>query len=153
VLILGSFPGDASLAAAQYYAHPRNHFWPLLGSLLGVPLTAMTYPDRVAAVLDAGVGLWDTIVACRRHGSLDDAIRDAEWGSPAVARRAAPALVLACFNGRTAARAATRWRAAGLATHELPSTSPAHARPLGEKLERWRIVADTLAAYQPKGRQ
>jgi hypoxanthine-DNA glycosylase len=149
VLVLGSFPGVASLAAGQYYAHPRNHFWPLLGELLRLPLPAMTYEQRVHALAGAGVGLWDTIVACRREGSLDGAIRDPVWGDPADALAAAPGLALVAFNGKTAARALPRWRDAGFATLALPSTSPAYTLPLPAKLEAWRAAVRPL---QPSGR-
>src|SRR5512136_1760197 len=87
VLILGSFPGEASLAAQQYYAHPRNHFWPLVGAVLDVPLPAMPYRRRIAALRASGIGLWDVIVACERRGSLDGAIRNAEHGEIERARR------------------------------------------------------------------
>ena len=150
VLVLGSFPGVASLAAGQYYAHPRNHFWPLIGELLGLPLAAEPYPQRVALLVAAGVGLWDTIVACRRDGSLDGAIRDPEWGDPAVALAAAPRLALACFNGKTAARALPHWRDAGVATLALPSTSPAYTLPLAAKVAAWQAA---VAPLQKRRRQ
>ena len=148
VLVLGSFPGVASLAAGQYYAHPRNHFWPLIGELLGLPLAAEPYPQRVAMLVAAGVGLWDTIVACRREGSLDGAIRDPEWGDPAAALAAAPRLALACFNGKTAARALPRWRDAGMATLALPSTSPAYTLPLAAKVAAWRAALAPLRDWE-----
>jgi len=141
VLILGSFPGEASLAARQYYAHPRNHFWPILGAILAEPLPAQPYRRRLARLRARGVGLWDTIVACERRGSLDGAIRNAERAEVARVRRSAPALALVCFNGKTAARAARVWREAGYATLALPSTSPAHTRPFAEKLAAWRVLA------------
>ena len=144
VLILGSFPGEASLAARQYYAHPRNHFWPLLGALTEAPLATMSYRDRLAAMRAQGIGLWDVYVACSRRGSLDGAIRDAERGEVARVRRAAPGIALVCFNGQTAARALPAWRAAGYATLTLPSSSPAYTRPFSEKLARWREIRDFL---------
>jgi hypoxanthine-DNA glycosylase len=144
VLILGSFPGMASLAAGQYYAHPRNHFWPLLSVVTGVPLTALPYRRRITALRRSGVGLWDTIVACRRQGSLDGAIRDAERAQAARVRRAAPALVVVCFNGQTAARALPDWRDAGYATLALPSSSPAYTRPFAEKLAAWQAIGAFL---------
>src|SRR5664279_3753898 len=79
-LILGSFPGEASLAAQQYYAHPRNHFWPLLGTIVRESLEAMPYRRRLAALRRHRIGLWDVIVACERRGSLDGDIRNAEHG-------------------------------------------------------------------------
>ena len=138
VLILGSFPGEASLVARQYYAHPRNHFWPLLGAILDEPLHALPYDDRLACLLRHQVGLWDTIVACVRPGSLDSAIRAATRAETARVRRLSPHVDLVCFNGQTAGRAAPAWRAAGYRTCLLPSSSPAYTRPFAEKLLAWR---------------
>jgi hypoxanthine-DNA glycosylase len=145
VLILGSFPGEASLAAREYYAHPRNHFWPIVSAVLGEPLAAMPYRARLARLRSRGVGLWDIIVACERAGSLDSSIRNAEHGEIARVRRSAPALALVCFNGRTAARREPTYRAAGYDTLVMPSTSPAYTRPFAEKLAAWRALARRLA--------
>lgn len=144
VLVLGSFPGAASLAARAYYAHPRNHFWPIMADLLDQPLVTMPYAARLARLLEHRVGLWDTIVACERPGSLDAAIREATFATPARVARRAPTVDLVCFNGKTAARTAPAWQAAGYATLALPSTSPAYTRPLAEKLAGWRAIADHL---------
>jgi hypoxanthine-DNA glycosylase len=144
VLILGSFPGEASLAARQYYAHPRNHFWPVLASILGEPLPEMPYAARIARLLAHRIGVWDTIVACERAGSLDTAIRAATRAESRRVRSVAPHLTLVCFNGKTAARAAPAWHAAGYTTLALPSTSPAYTRPLAEKIAAWRVIADHL---------
>jgi hypoxanthine-DNA glycosylase len=144
VLILGSFPGAASLAAGEYYAHPRNHFWPLLEALLEEPLAGRPYRERLARLAARGVGLWDTIVACERRGSLDAAIRNAERAEIARVRRGAPHVVLVAFNGQTAGRAAPAWAAAGYATRVLPSTSPAYTLPFAAKLAAWRAVQDAL---------
>ncbi len=144
VLILGSFPGEASLAAKQYYAHPRNHFWPLVAALVDAPLHALPYRERLAILRAHRIALWDTIVACERRGSLDGAIRNAERADVARVHRVAPALELVCFNGQTAARAAPIWREAGYATLVLPSSSPAYTRPFAEKLVVWRAVGDFL---------
>jgi TDG/mug DNA glycosylase family protein len=144
VLILGSFPGVASLAAGQYYAHPRNHFWPIIGALVDEPLAAMAYPMRLERLRAHRIGLWDTIVACRRDGSLDADIRDATQAEVEHVRQAAPHVHLVGFNGKTAARAASAWHAAGYATVALPSTSPAYTRPLAEKLAAWRVAAAHL---------
>jgi hypothetical protein len=84
VLVLGSMPGAASLAAARYYAHPRNRFWPLMGALCGFD-PALDYPLRLAALQAAGVGLWDVIGTCERRGSLDaDIVRGSEVANPLV---------------------------------------------------------------------
>lgn len=144
VLILGSFPSEASLAARQYYAHPRNHFWPILGAVLDEPLAELPYGDRLSRVRAHRIAIWDTIVACERAGSLDAAIRNAERGEIARVRRAARDLRAVCFNGNTAGRARAAWAAAGYETVVLPSTSPAYTRPLAEKLEAWRVVRRLL---------
>ena len=144
VLILGSFPGAASLAAQQYYAHPRNHFWPLLSAITGAPLAMLPYSRRLAALRTSGIALWDAIVACRRQGSLDSAIRDAVPAQAARVRRAAPAVALVCFNGQTAARSLPAWRDAGYATLALPSSSPAYTRPFAEKLAAWQAIGEFL---------
>jgi len=152
VLVLGSFPGAASLAARQYYAHPRNHFWPLMAAVIGVPLAALPYRQRLAALRTHHVGLWDAIVACRRRGSLDGAIRDAEPAEVGRVRRAAPELALVCFNGKTAARSLAAWSDAGYATLALPSSSPAYTRPFAEKLAAWQAIGAFLpVAAQARG--
>ena len=144
VLVLGSFPGVASLAARQYYAHPRNHFWPVMGALLGEPLPELPYALRLARLRVRGVALWDTIVACERVGSSDQSIRNAERAEVARVRRASPRVEVVAFNGNTAARALPRWREAGYRTLALPSTSPAYTRPFAEKLAAWRALAAWL---------
>lgn len=139
VLILGSFPSAASLAARQYYAHPQNKFWPILGDVLGLPLTEMNYPDRIAAVQDAGIAIWDVHASCERDGSLDSAIRNAVPNDLRSLGKSALALRLIGFNGRLAARRIREVEALGFAAVILPSTSPANAA-MGyeEKLRRWR---------------
>jgi hypoxanthine-DNA glycosylase len=69
LLILGSFPGAASLAARQYYAHPRNQFWPILGRMLGNPLPEQPYEDRIRCLLNHRIGLWDVYASCFREGA------------------------------------------------------------------------------------
>ncbi len=144
VLILGSFPSEASLAARQYYAHPRNHFWHVLSALLNEPLVQMSYPARTARVRLHGIAIWDTIVACEREGSLDAAIRNAERGEIVRVRRVARGLRAVCFNGGTAARAEPAWRAEGFSTLILPSTSPAYTLPLARKVDAWRALTEYL---------
>ena len=140
VLVLGSFPGVASLAARQYYAHPRNHFWPVLAALLDEPLPDLPYAERLDRIARRGIALWDTIVACERRGSSDQAIRNATRATSARVRSASPGIAVVAFNGNTAARALPRWREAGYATLALPSTSPAYTRPFAEKLAAWRAL-------------
>ena len=143
VLILGSLPGAASLRAAEYYAHPRNGFWWLIGAVIGAELAALPYAERLEALGRARVGLWDTIGSASRRGSLDSAIRDAEAADLANLVAQLPELRAIGFNGAKAA-AIGRRQLIG-ATHatliDLPSSSPAHARPLEEKLRRWSELA------------
>ena len=153
VLVLGSFPGLASLAAKQYYAHPRNHFWPVMAALLDEPLVELPYAQRLARMRSRGIALWDTIVACDRHASSDQSIRNAERAEVARVRRAAPRIEVVAFNGNTAARAAPRWRDAGYATLALPSTSPAYTRPLAEKLAAWQALGRWLPPAAPRTRR
>src|SRR5687768_2291395 len=74
-LILGSFPSVASLGKAQYYGHPQNHFWRLVGAVIEAPLAEMEYEDRLQTLLAHRIGLWDVIGSCAREGSLDSSIR------------------------------------------------------------------------------
>lgn len=144
VLILGSFPSIASLAAQQYYAHPQNQFWRILGAAIEQPLKEMEYPARLAAVQAAGIAIWDVFASCSRDGSLDTSIRDAVPNPLAELGESAPALRRIRFNGRMAARRIREVEALGFEAVVLPSTSPAHAgMSFAEKLARWR------AALQP----
>jgi hypoxanthine-DNA glycosylase len=127
ILILGSFPGAASLAAGQYYAHPRNQFWPLLSSLWGIDLRALGYAGRLDALRQRGVALWDVHAACRRHGSLDRAIEDAEPNDLLGLVARLPLLRGIAHNGGESARAMRVTLAFSLPVLRLPSTSPANA--------------------------
>jgi len=141
LLILGSFPGEASLAAGQYYAHPRNQFWPILGRLLDEPLAELGYAARLACVRAHRIAIWDVVGYCRRSGSLDSAIRDPQANDFDALLRRAPGLGAVAFNGATAARFEPWFAQRGLATYRLPSTSPAHASlDLASKLDRWRVL-------------
>lgn len=127
LLVLGSFPGAASLAAGQYYAHPRNHFWPILSALWGLDLRALPYPQRLAVLQQRGLGLWDIYASCRRQGSLDQAIEEPEWNDFSTLRRRAPQLQAVAHNGGESARALKTLQALGFQVWRLPSTSPANA--------------------------
>lgn len=153
VLVLGSMPSEASLAAQQYYAHPRNAFWPLMGELFGAG-PGLPYAERTARLRAAGVAVWDVLAACRRSGSLDAAIDPTSMqinDFPAFFA-GHPGIVQVFFNGSTADAVFRRWvlrrldPAALPALVRLPSTSPAHAgRSLAEKLTAWRALAVAAA--------
>lgn len=141
ILVLGSFPGAASLAAQQYYAHPRNLLWPILSSLTGEPLAALPYAERLPRLLAHGFGLWDVLGACEREGSLDSAIRKPAANDFARLRELCPLLETVGFNGQTSGKFAPRFAAEGYRTVVLPSTSPAHASlSLAQKLDQWKIL-------------
>lgn len=147
VLILGTLPGEASLAAGRYYAHPQNQFWRLVGAVIGQEdFAALDYDARLAALLFAGIGLWDTIASAVRPGSLDAAIRDAEHAPLADLVASLPALRAVAFNGGTSARIGRRLLADGeTRLVDLPSSSPAYAAmPFATKRERWLILRDFL---------
>lgn len=141
LVVLGSFPGVASLQALQYYGHPRNHFWPLLGALWSVDLVALPYAKRLAEIRRRGLGLWDVYAGCRRQGSLDSAIEEPEFNDLASLRRRAPGLRLVAHNGGESARAMRRVLALGLPVVQLPSSSPANASwSFERKLAAWRAA-------------
>ncbi|MDX3904470.1 MAG: DNA-deoxyinosine glycosylase [Pigmentiphaga sp.] len=142
VLILGSFPGVASLAEGRYYAHPRNQFWRLLGACLGFDLAALPYADRLDAVLERGVGIWDVVASCRREGSLDASVTDARVNPlAAYLREHAPALSRIGFNGGLSWKLGRHLAEHGYRVYRLPSSSPAAAMySFEQKLAQWRIL-------------
>lgn len=144
LLILGSLPGDASLRAARYYAHPRNAFWPLLGGVLGEDLDTLAYEARLERLKARRIGLWDVIASAERSGSLDAAIRSPQAADLRGLVAGLPELRAVAFNGGLAARLGRRILEdhADLVLLDLPSSSPAHARPLAEKAARWAALSD-----------
>jgi hypoxanthine-DNA glycosylase len=147
VLVLGSLPGEQSLAARRYYAHPQNRFWHLIGKVIGRELVPLSYDERLTALHAARVGLWDTVASANRAGSLDAAIREAEPNPLLQLANTLPELRAVAFNGKTSARIGLPQLAGtGLALIPLPSSSPAHASmPLSEKEKLWSQLAEFLA--------
>ncbi|GAB3420192.1 DNA-deoxyinosine glycosylase [Massilia agilis] len=138
VIVLGSFPGAASLAAGQYYAHPRNQFWRLISAVTGEDLAALPYAERLPRLLAHRIGLWDVLGACERKGSLDASIRNARANDFALLRERCPQLETIGFNGQASGKFAPQFAQAGFRTVVLPSSSPAHASMSYErKLEAW----------------
>jgi double-stranded uracil-DNA glycosylase len=142
LLILGSLPGERSLAAGRYYAHPQNRFWHLVGYAIGVDLATMPYDARLAALLAHGIGLWDVVGSATRTGSLDTAMRQVAANPLAALAATLPQLAAIAFNGAAAARIGTPLLAGtGLQLLPLPSSSPAYAAmPLAEKERRWQVI-------------
>lgn len=144
VLVLGSMPGVASLRAQQYYAHPRNAFWPIMAALFQLDIDA-PYATRCQQLTDAGVAVWDVLKACHRPGSLDQHIDPAtiEANNFNAFLRQHPGIEAICFNGAKAEQVFRRSVLADLLSvpnlEKLPSTSPAHASlSFEQKLEVWR---------------
>ncbi|MEL1265377.1 DNA-deoxyinosine glycosylase [Pseudoxanthomonas putridarboris] len=156
VLVLGSMPGGASLRAGEYYAHPRNRFWPLMARLCGFE-AALPYEARMHALQQAGVGIWDVIGRCQRAGSLDTAIlRGSEVPNPVAEQiRDSRALHAIALNGAKAAEAFRRHvlpridpvHRERLAILPMPSTSPANAAASLDRLaQAWSVLGAHLRA-------
>lgn len=146
VLILGSMPGKESLRAHQYYAHPRNAFWPIMGALYGAK-PELDYKTRIEVLLNAGIAVWDVLETCTRATSLDADIDTATMvvNDFATFYRTHPRIQHVYFNGALAekfyGKLVTFDAHPHLHFHRLPSTSPAHAgMPYEKKLQAWRIM-------------
>ena len=146
LLILGSLPGARSLAERQYYAHPTNQFWRLLGEVIDRPLANMPYDDRLAALRDAKIGLWDVIRTAERQSSSDSDIREVEVQDLATLVATLPDLRMIAFNGGKAATIGRRQllRPGSIALVDLPSSSAAHTVGFSAKLERWTALRTAL---------
>ena len=152
-LILGSMPGVASLAAGQYYAHRANAFWPIMGELLGFAPGA-SYSQRVTALLNARIAVWDVLQCCERPGSLDSAIlRESEVANDFAAFLAQhPLISEVFFNGGAAEACFARHVSdvggrSSLKLTRLPSTSSAHAAIRYEqKRDAWRQLLFSAAS-------
>ena len=149
VLVLGSLPGEVSLAEGQYYAHRQNRFWHLMGDVIGEPLPSLEYDARLQTLLDHRVGLWDVIAKARREGSLDSRIRAHATNDLAALVAGLPNLAAVAFNGGTAARIgmpALAESRLSLNLIKLPSSSPAYAAvPYAEKLMAWEALRKWLS--------
>ena len=146
VLVLGSMPGERSLASGQYYANPRNQFWRLVGCVIGSDLMVMGHEQRLAALQAAGIGLWDVFESAERDVSLDSAIRKGRVNDLADRARGLPSLTLIAFNGGKAAKHGRKvlgpnvyWK-----TVTLPSSSSARAISFESKLSDWMIIREHL---------
>ena len=145
LLILGSFPSEASLAAQRYYGHPRNQFWTLLGGVLGEPLASLAPDQRVRRLVARGVAVWDVIARCERAGSLDSAIRAEVANDVGGLLECAPRIMTIAFNGGKAASYRRRVEALPAAARctivQLPSSSPANAtHSLAVKQAAWQAA-------------
>lgn len=145
LLVLGSLPGEASLRAQRYYAHPQNQFWRLMAGVIGEPLASLDYAERLDRLVEHRIALWDVIHAARREGSLDAAIGAVEMRDLSTFVSGLPALGAVAFNGGTAARLGRKALArSGLVLVDLPSSSPAYTLPFADKAARWAALAAIL---------
>lgn len=146
LLVLGSLPGEASLAATRYYAHPQNQFWRLMSGVLDMNLTTLDYEARLAALIARKVALWDVVATAERRGSLDTAIRNVSANDLTALITSLPDLKLIAFNGKRAAAIGERQLSNHKAapTFTLPSSSPAYTRAFAEKQAEWDLLRDAL---------
>jgi hypoxanthine-DNA glycosylase len=148
LLLLGSLPGERSLSQQQYYAHPQNRFWHLMGEVLEQDLPAMPYPERLACLLAHRVGLWDVVARARRAGSLDSNIRQRSDNDLPALLAQLPKLQAIGFNGNTAARIGLQvlgTQADDYRIFCLPSSSPAYTLGYAAKSAAWHGLRAVLA--------
>ncbi|QZH74064.1 MAG: DNA-deoxyinosine glycosylase [Erythrobacter sp.] len=145
VLILGSLPGEKSLAQQQYYAHPRNLFWHLIGQVIDVELVGLPYPARLNTLRENGVGLWDVVASAQREGSLDAQLRNPTANPIAALCQTLPHLRAVAFNGATAFKLGSALVPAEVPTVKLLSSSPANAGySADQKSKQWTILREFL---------
>jgi double-stranded uracil-DNA glycosylase len=148
VLILGSMPGKESLKQNQYYAHPRNDFWKIIGELVGA-YPELPYEERIRILKSSGIALWDVLASCKRETSQDAHIREESANDFAAFFARHPHITQVFFNGSKAKQCFRKFvqdkqALPPLQFHRLPSTSPAHAgMRYADKLQAWRAVVNS----------
>ncbi len=142
VLILGSLPGDESLAKEQYYASKRNDFWKILTAIVGFDFVNSSYSERISQLGINRIGLWDVYRCAIRNGSVDRNIEHAELNDFDALKRRAPKIRLICFNGQEAGEAAHVLSRLGYNTTILPSSSGANRRNQPARLLAWQEALD-----------
>lgn len=143
LLVLGSLPGEKSLALQEYYGNRQNRFWSLMSELTGVDLVRLDYASRLEALVELHVGLWDVVADAHRPGSLDSSIRDRKDNDLLALIANLPELTTIAFNGGTAAKLGLKvlgQHAARYRVLQLPSSSPAHTLAYAEKLRLWQVL-------------
>lgn len=140
ILILGSLPGDVSIRKHQYYGHPGNDFWRLLGSIVGEDLQGMSYENRLETLKHNGIGLWDVFKAGKRKGSEDTKIKDEEINQFSILKEIAPNLKLVIFNGKKSGKYEPILKEMGYETRVLPSSSGANRRFRKNRKSEWKAA-------------
>jgi hypoxanthine-DNA glycosylase len=141
ILVLGSLPGEQSIARQEYYGNRQNRFWMLVSEVIDQDLTSLEYTSRLKVLLANGVGLWDVVAEAHRQGSLDSCIRDRADNDLLGLIASLPNLQTIAFNGGTAARLGLRVlgkHAGRYRIVQLPSSSPAYTLQYAEKLQQWK---------------
>jgi hypoxanthine-DNA glycosylase len=147
LLVLGSLPGEVSLAHSRYYANPQNRFWHLMAAVIGEDLPALDYDKRLQTLLKHRIGLWDSVAEAHREGSLDSSIRSHTGNDLAGLAASLPHLGAIAFNGGTAARLGLKALGSLADSYEiikLPSSSPAYTLPYADKLTAWMTLRDWI---------
>jgi hypoxanthine-DNA glycosylase len=147
ILILGSMPGIKSLDAQQYYAHPQNRFWRVMGVLCKTSnLAEVDYINKLEILLENNIALWDTIKFCTREGSLDSNILNEEPNAISDLLKKYPKIKTICLNGNKSYLAFKKYFPKLLETYniyKMPSTSPANAKyRLEDLINEWKIIFD-----------
>lgn len=140
ILILGSLPGDVSIRKHQYYGHPGNDFWRLLGSIIGEDLQGMDYQNRLETLKRSKIGLWDVFKAGKREGSEDAKIKEEEINQFSMLKELVPSLKLVLFNGRKSGEYESILKTMGYKTKVLPSSSGANRRSLKNRKSEWEAA-------------
>ena len=144
-MMQGATTLNASLSASQYYAHPRNHFWQLVGDAIGIELVGMDYAERVVILQSAHIALWDVVSEADRQGSLDQKIRNVQLNELRALADRLPYLRAIAFNGMKAATLASgAFDELSVDILKLPSSSPAYTISMMEKAKAWAMLAHYL---------
>lgn len=147
LLVLGSLPGDKSLAVQEYYGNRQNKFWELLGAVIDTDLRAMDYETRLATLLEHGIGLWDVVAEAHREGSLDSQIRHRNENDLLGLLERFPNIKAIGFNGGTAGKLGVKVLGARSGLYQvliLPSSSPTYTLSYAEKVKLWLALQATL---------
>ena len=154
LLVLGSLPGELSLARNEYYGNKQNRFWMLMSEVTGLDLVALDYGARLQALLANGVGLWDVVAEAHREGSLDSRIRGHAGNDLLGLIAGLPNLAAIAFNGGTAARLGLKVLGEHASRYDivlLPSSSPAYTLAYADKLAAWRNLCGQGLTTAPPG--
>jgi len=144
IVILGTMPGIASLEKQEYYAHKRNHFWPIMHALLGNVHVSELFEEKIKLLQENNIGLWDVLKNCERKGSLDIHIKNHEVNDFETLFQEYPAINKIVFNGKESHRYFFKkfGQIEGITYYVMPSTRPANTMSFENKLKLWSAFLD-----------